>query len=348
MMTQLIPPKLNDPGVAYGVISGFPVHDNYPVEDREKLDKLFREDYFAWEAMSRAAISRFAKNRSDAEAPVGPSPFSHYRVNGWWEYKGRRIVDNGFILFGSSDALHDFMKGYNRPYVLKTETQTETVSLFSDQGSEVDSVYVGDLEDSREIISRVYSFLRPGAIFGTYTVAEFAGSFSHSWIDVLGNFVRHIRQNGETAPAWQDSIVINDERARREIKLLDHPNLKNWAITNRPTFQNVLGLIMAGPTPPPPLIEASEACNHLRKHLRVSGTVTEIGANRRGDVILRFGSAQADFKSVIPASCVLSKEQEWIDSLKNRTLTVSGLISFYAQAPAMRIFEKNQITFLEE
>ena len=73
---------------------------------------------------------------------------------------------------GSSDALHDFMKGYNRPYILKTETQTETVSLFSDQGSEVDSVYVGDLEDSREIISRVYSFLRPGAIFGTYTVAE--------------------------------------------------------------------------------------------------------------------------------------------------------------------------------
>ena len=262
--------------------------------------------------------------------------------------KGRRILDNGFILFGSSDALHDFMKGYNRPYVLKTETQTETVSLFSDQGSEVNSVYVGDLEDSREIISRVYSFLRPGAIFGSYTVAEFAGSFSHSWIDVLGNFVRYIRQNGEAAPIWQDSIVINDERARREIKLLDHPRLKNCAITNRPTFQNVLGLIMAGPMPPPPLIDASEACNHLRKQLRVRGTVTEIGANRRGDVILRFGSAEEVFKAVIPASCVLSKEEERINSLKNRTLTVSGLISFYAREPAMRIWDKNQIDLLQE
>src|ERR1700736_4394725 len=160
----------------------------------------------------------------------------------------------------TSDALHDFMKGHNRPYILKTETQTETVSLFSNQGSDVDSAYVGDLGDSREIISRVYSFLRPGAIFGTYTVAEFAGSFSHSWIDVLGNFVRHIRQNGEAAPIWQDSIVINDERARREIKLLDHPRLKDRATTNRPTFRNVLGLIRAGPTPPPPLIEASESC----------------------------------------------------------------------------------------
>jgi hypothetical protein len=347
-MNSFRQPKLCDPGVALGVISGFPVHDNYPVEDREKLDKLFREDYFAWEAMSKAAISRFATNRSDAEAPVGPSPFSHYRVNGWWEYKGRRIVDNGFILFGSSDALHDFMKGYNRPYILKTEAQTESVSLFSDQGSEADSVYIGDLEDSHKIISRVYSFLRPGATFGTYTVAEFAGSFSHSWIDVLGNFVRHIRQNGAAAPIWQDSIVINDERALREIKLLDHPRLKNCAITNRPTFGSVLGLIMAGPTPPPPLIEASEACNHLRKHLRVRGTVTEIAANRRGDVVLRFGSEQADFKAVIPASCVLSKEQEWIDSLKNRKLTVSGLISFYSQAPAVRILEKDQVTLLEE
>ena len=347
-MNALTRPMLKEPGVAYGVISGFPVHDNYPVEDREKLDKLFREDYFAWEAMSRAAISRFAKNRSDAEAPVGPSPFAHYRVNGWWEYKGRRIVDNGFILFGSSDALHDFMKGHTRPYILKTETQTETVSLFSDQGSEVDSVYVGDMENSRELISRIYSFLRPGAIFGTYTVTEFAGSFSHSWIDVLGNFVRHIRQNGEAAPAWQDSIVINDERARREIKLLDRQRLKNCAITNRPTFGNVLGLIMAGPTPPPPLIDASEACNHFREHLRVRGTVTEIGANRWGDVILRFGSTQEAFKAVIPASCVRSKEKGWINSLKNRTLTVSALISFYAQAPAIRILEKSQIALLEE
>ena len=76
--------------------------------------------------------------------------------------------------------------------------------------------------------------------------------------------------------------------------------------------------------------------------------MTEIEANRRGDVILRFGSAQEVFKAVIPASCVLSKEEEWINSLKNRTLTVSGLISFYAQEPAMRILEKNQIALLEE
>src|SRR6266436_3255723 len=242
-MNSLRQPNLRDPGVALGVISGFPVHDSYPVDDREKLDELFREDYFAWKAMSKAAISRFAKNRSDAEAPIGPSPFSHYRVNGWWEYEGRRIVDNGFILFGSSDALHDFMKGYNRPYILKTEALTEMASLFSDQGSETDTIYVGDLEDWREIISRVYGFLRPGSVFRTYTVAEFAGSFSHSWIDVLGNFVRHIRQNGEPGPIQGNSIVINDERARREIKLLGSPGVKGHAKTNQPTAGGILKLV---------------------------------------------------------------------------------------------------------
>jgi len=346
-MNALRPPKLNEPGVAYGVISGFPVHDSYPVEDREKLDKIFREDYFAWKAMSWAAISRCATNRSGALAPVGPSLFSHYRVNGWWEHKGRRILDNGFILFGSTDPLRDFMKGYNRPYILKTETQTETVSLYSDRGSEVDSVYVGDLEDWREIISRVYGFLRPGTVFGTYTVAEFAGSFSHSWIDVLGNFVRHVRQNGEPGSIQGDPIVINDERARDEIKLLGHPSLKDSATTNRPTAAAILHLLLYRPKPLP-LIEASEARYHLREHLQVRGKVSEIGANRRGDVILRFGSPPEVFKAIVPARCDLSKEQAWIASLNDRTLTVSGSMSFYAQEPAMRILEKDQVKLQEE
>ena len=208
------PLNIKEPGLAYGVISGFPIHDSYPVEDREKLDNLFQEDYSAWKALSLAANSRFWKDPSDGDAPFGPSHFSHYRVNGSWEYEGRRIVDNGFILFGPVDALHDFMKRYNRPYILKTETQTEAVSLYSDQGSEADTIYVGDLEDWREIIARVYSFLRPGTIFWTYRMAEFRGPFSHSWIDCLGNFLRHLHQNGEPAEIQSDYIAINDERAQ--------------------------------------------------------------------------------------------------------------------------------------
>ena len=345
-MNALRPLKLNETGITYGVISGFPVRDSYPVEDREELDKLFREDYLAWRAMSSAAISRFATNRSDAEILFGRNPFSHYRVNGGWEYKGRRIVDNGFILFGSSDALHDFMRGYNRPFILKTECQTDTVSLFSDRGSEAHTIFVGDLEDWRDVISRVYNFLRPSAAFGACSVAEFADSFSHSWIDDLGNFLRHLRQNGEVTAIRQDSVVINDERARREVNLLGYPNGKASAKTNPPTTGGILSLLMYEPKPLP-LIDASDARNHLREHLQVKGTVTEIESNRRCDVIPRFGSPHEVFRALVPASCSLSKEQEWIDSLKNRTLTVTGLISFYAQEPAMRIMEKDQVAVLE-
>jgi hypothetical protein len=342
----LKPLRLKEPGIAYGVISGFPIHDSYPVEDREKLDNLFREDYFAWKAMSLAANSRFGRNPSDGDAQFGPSPFSNYRVNGSWEYEGRRIVDNGFILFGPVGALHDFMKSYNRPYILKTETQTQTVSLYSDQGSKADTIYVGNLEDWREIISRVYSFLRSGAIFGAYRAAEFRGPFSHSWIDRLGNFLRHIRQNGEPGEIQNDSIAIDDERARAEIELLD-PSLIDSPITNPPTVGGILRLLMYKPKPLP-LIDASDARTHLRKYLLVRGTVTEIEANRRGDLILRIGSPPELFKAIVPASCDLSKEQEWIDSLKYRTLIFTGLISFYGQEPAMRIMEKDQITVEEE
>jgi hypothetical protein len=219
------------------------------------------------------------------------------------------------------------------------------VSLYSDQGSEVDIIYVGDLEDWREIISRLYNFLRPGTVCGTYRVTEFAGPFSHSWIDRLGNFLRHIRQNGE--PEIQsDSIAINDERAQSEIEFLD-PSLKDTLITNRPTLGGILRLFWYKPKPPP-LIVASDAPAHLREHRRVRGTVTEIEANRRGDVILRVGSPPELFKAIVPTSCDLSKEHEWISSLKYRTLTFTGLISFYAQQPAMRIMEKDQITIEEE
>ena len=76
--------------------------------------------------------------------------------------------------------------------------------------------------------------------------------------------------------------------------------------------------------------------------------MTEIGANRRGDVILRFGSTQRSLQGSDSSQLRPVKEEEWISSLKNRTLTVSGLISFYVQEPAMRILEKNQIALLEE
>jgi hypothetical protein len=72
--------------------------------------------------------------------------------------------------------------------------------------------------------------------------------------------------------------------------------------------------------------------------------VTGIETNRRGDVILGFGCPKEAFKAIIPASCDLSKDHEWISSLRHRRMIVAGLISFYALKPAMRISEKEQVS----
>ncbi len=50
---------------------------------------------------------------------------------------------------------------------------------------------------------------------------------------------------------------------------------------------------------------------------------------------------------MIPISSGLAEENEWISSLKDQTITVSGLVSIYSQKPAMRILEKNQVTLPE-
>jgi hypothetical protein len=266
-----------------------------------------------------------------------------FRINGCWEYKSKQIVDRGFLLFGHSNSLKDFMDSYDRPYILKTETETETVSVFSDRGNNARSVFVGDLEDPRAILARIYSRLRAGTVFGNYTLTSVTGSLPGSSIDIIFDFSRHIRQNGRVSPGCIDSITINDNRTRQELALLDGLRFKETVTTNRPTLPGLFKVLMYQPEPKP-LIDASEAGDHLREQVRVRGTVTEIEPNRQGDVILRFGSPKEAFKVVIPASCDLSKDHDWISSLKNQRMIAVGLISFYALESAMRVSEKEQVS----
>ena len=61
------------------------------------------------------------------------------------------------------------MESYRRPYVLKSEGQIETVSLFSSQNGAKTSIYVGDLDTWSNVLGRVYSHLRADTIFEKYT-----------------------------------------------------------------------------------------------------------------------------------------------------------------------------------
>src|ERR1700732_3476732 len=104
-MSEFIPPNLRDPRIAYGIISGFPVHESYPIENRAALDKLFREDYYAWEAMRKAADRHGTVRDPEESRPSVQRRLSYCCVDGWWEYKGKRFVDRGFILLGESRSL---------------------------------------------------------------------------------------------------------------------------------------------------------------------------------------------------------------------------------------------------
>jgi len=91
--------RLRDPGTAYGIISAFSVHVSYPLGD-----------HLARERMVKAAQSLVTKNQQ-ASNIVGPPLF---RINGCWEYKGKQIVDRGFILFGHSNSLRPAIHSENR------------------------------------------------------------------------------------------------------------------------------------------------------------------------------------------------------------------------------------------
>jgi len=108
-------------------------------------------------------------------------------------------------------------------------------------------------------------------------------------------FLRHLRQNGEPGEIQSDPIVIDDERTQAEIKLLD-PSLMDSPITNPPTVGGILRLLMYTPKPLP-LIDASDARAHLRKFLRIRGTVTKIEANRRGDLMAKNESLGTEYFS---------------------------------------------------
>jgi hypothetical protein len=117
-------------------------------------------------------------------------------------------------------------------------------------------------------------------------------------MDLIFDFLNHIRQNWEVDAIQQDSISINDESARRPIKLPDHPSLKNLGTNSRPTFASIFDMMISEPKSPP-LIQASAASEHLQETVRIQRTVTEIETNRRGDVLLNFDSPEQVFTAVI-------------------------------------------------
>jgi hypothetical protein len=130
-MNESEPPKFRDSNIAYGIISGFSVRDNYPIDDREQLDRIFKDDFDQCRAISNDALC---------------SPgVSQVCLDVFWKYKGAHIFDRGFVLLGNSGVLKEFMQRYRAPYALKIEGESDFVSVFGESSDEPERLYIGDL-----------------------------------------------------------------------------------------------------------------------------------------------------------------------------------------------------------
>jgi hypothetical protein len=256
-MNQSEPPNFRDPNIAYGIISGFSVRDNYPIADREQLDRIFKDDFDQCRAISNDALS---------------SPgVSQVCLDVFWKYERAHIFDRGFVILGNSGVLKEFMQRYRAPYALKIEGESDFVSVFGESSDEPERLYIGDLTAWDEILIRIYTHLKPSTIFEDCVLKEAGHQMPNTGLDILHDFIRNIRQNGRVTLEVNEQITLNTERSRHEIELLNHPAFRVPKDSSRPSLAHVLQIVTAEPIADPLVISDSEAAQYLRQKVQVQG-----------------------------------------------------------------------------
>jgi hypothetical protein len=342
-------PSLRDPNLACGILPGFPIRESYPIENQEELEKTFKSDFDHSRTIVRAALDYLQEKHRPLENTAATPPERGHRVrciDGSWRYKGVHIFDRGFLLLAASSVLLEFARKYHLPYAIKFEGETDFVSRFEANHAEAERIYIGDLTGRNETLSRIYEGLKCSTELTGYVLQRSGHPMPMTGIGILADFVRNIRQNGLTTPTKDEAIVLNSERTRHEIELLDHPSLKIPSRSSRPSFGHFIRFATA-PEPKLPVINDSEASHHYRKKVQVKGTIVDIGVSRRGDIVLYFGAPNPNhtFAGCVNASSGLTTDQAWIDGLAGKTVLITGLIEFYMQKPATRITDKQQVTY---
>jgi hypothetical protein len=200
-----------------------------------------------------------------------------------------------------------------------------------------------------EILIRIYQHLKPSTTFEDCVLEEAGHQMPNTGLDILHDFIRNVRQNGRVTLEVNEQITLNTERSRREIKLLNHPAFRVPKDSSRPSLAHVLRMITADPIPEAPLISDSEAAQFLRQKVQVQGVVTQSTVNRRGDVLLIFGTDLPNntFTGCIPVSSGLTNDEAWIRGLTGKTIRIVGRVEFYSLKPAIRITDKGQVIVVE-
>jgi hypothetical protein len=93
-----------------------------------------------------------------------------------------------------------------------------------------------------------------------------------------------------------------------------------------------------------PVIKDSEAAQFVGQSLEVRGLVVAVSRSRKGNAFINFGAPYPNqtFTGYIPAGTALA-DDPWLQSLRGKTIGITGVVQLYKGKPEMRILDKSQI-----
>jgi hypothetical protein len=93
-----------------------------------------------------------------------------------------------------------------------------------------------------------------------------------------------------------------------------------------------------------PVIKDSEAAQFVGQSLEVRGLVVAVSTSRKGNAFINFGAPYPNqtFTGYIPAGTALANDP-WLQSLRGKTVGITGLVELYKGKPEIRVSDKSQI-----
>ena len=93
-----------------------------------------------------------------------------------------------------------------------------------------------------------------------------------------------------------------------------------------------------------PVITDSEAAKFVGQNVEVRGSVVAVTTSRKGNTFINFGAPYPNqtFTGYLPAGSA-SALDPWVQSLRGKTIGVSGVVELYKGKPEIRVTDKSQI-----
>lgn len=94
----------------------------------------------------------------------------------------------------------------------------------------------------------------------------------------------------------------------------------------------------------PSVISDAQAQQFIGQNVTVEGVVTAVTTSRKGNTFINFGGAYPiqTFTGWIPAGTQLASDES-LQSLRGKTIKITGRIELYRGKPEIRITSKDQI-----